>query len=288
MSFLAKDSFTVPAVGTQHSSMRPSHPSFSFGSAQRDEISKLYISKEHDKLTPSRWSPGAIYEVKSTLDQNTAFSFGKGPRSHLRPQPLAEDMTFAMIDSQKMKFASFPTVLFGTDTRDNLKNAVLLQNHPQAFFGKHSPGPQAYTVHQPPKSVVPSITFGHKTKILASDCQTPANVGPGCYPLPASVGTQFESTKPSQRIVKFSKAARSPTRRHSQPVTNVDGGVPSIGKQYSSKLPNAAQVVFGSSNRDHASKTALILSPLDKGISKGPVRLPHPQLPLERDIVRYS
>lgn len=289
MSHLAKDSLTVPAVGQQHSSMKPTNPSFSFASAKREEISKLYISKEHDKLTPSRWSPGAIYQVNSSINHDTAYSFGRAPRSNSRPLRAAEDLTFATADSQVFKFPAFASVLFGTDSRDNLKNAVILQNHPQAFFGKHSPGPQAYRVSQPPKEVVPSITFGHKTKILASDSQTPINVGPGSYPVPPSVGPQFESTKSSHPTFRFGRAARSPTRRVSQPVTNVEGGVPSIGRQFSSKLLNSSQVVFGSSTRDHAAKTALTLTPLDKGgSSAGPIRLPHPVLPLERDIVRYS
>ena len=268
--------------------MKPTHPSFSFGAAQRDEIAKLYISKEHDKLTPSRWSPGAIYQVKSSINHETAHSFGKASRSNSRPHRVSEDVTSANPDSQHFKFPAFASVLFGTDSRDNLKNATILQNHPQAFFGKHSPGPQAYTVTQPPREVVPAITFGHKTKILASDSQTPVNVGPGSYLVPAAVGPQVESTKSSHPTVRFARAARAPQRRVSQPVTNVDGGVPSIGRQFSSKLPNASHVVFGSGTRDHASKTALILTPLDKGAGGASVRLPHPVLPLERDLVRYS
>jgi hypothetical protein len=286
MSHLSPDSQTIASLGRQHTSTKPTLPAFSFSAASRDEISKLYISREHDKLTPSRWSPGAIYTVPSSLNTQTSYSFGKASKTaalkHNRP---AEDLTLALPDSQSFKFVTFPSVLFGTDSRENMKNATILQNHPQAFFGKHSPGPQAYTVTQPPKHAVPSVTFGSKTKILASDCQTPANVGPGSYKKPAAVGVQVESDKPSQRTVKFGKAARAPSRKVVQPVTNVDGGVAAIGRQYSSKLKNAAVVVFGTGSRAGMEKVAMVGDAV--GVGAKP-RLPHPVLPLERDIVRFS
>ena len=293
MSFAAKDSFTVSAVGLQASSMKQNAASFKFQAATRDDLAKLYISREHNKLTPSRWSPGAIYEVKSSLKSDTSYSFGKAlrPGINLSGVKPAEDLTLASLDSQKFKFPGIKSVLFGTEARDQVKNAAILEENPQVFFGRYSPGPAAYnlSVGTGDPTGQKGISFGHKTKILAADIQTPPHVGPGCYVMPEAVGVQSESTKQNIKNVKFSKAPRSTQKKSDQVLTNLNADIPAVGPQVSSKLANAAQIVFGSSTREHVSKTALYMTDLDKtdkGSNK--LRLPHPILPLERDIVRYS
>lgn len=47
-----------PAVGTQVTSNKASMPKFGFGTSNRDHMSKVFISKEHEKVTGGRDAPG--------------------------------------------------------------------------------------------------------------------------------------------------------------------------------------------------------------------------------------
>jgi len=270
--------------------MKPSKPSFKFGTATRDDVAKLYVSKEHDKLTPSRWSPGAIYNLPSSVQKEGSYSFGKADRSAGNPDRNTDssiDLTFALVDSQPFKFKQSRSILFGTSARDSIKDGAMLVHNPQAFYGRGSPGPTAYSPPVPGDRQ-PSYPFGSKTKILSSDCQTPVNVGPGIYPVAASVGPQHDSTKPNLPCFKFSRAPRQRARIAEQPLTAVQADRPSIGKQFSSKLVNAPQVPFGRGSRDQWRKVVVVFSEQDKPANRVPMRIQHPALPLERDVVRYS
>ena len=46
------------AVGTQVSSSKPSLPRFGFGTGNREHAAKVFISKEHEKVTGGRDAPG--------------------------------------------------------------------------------------------------------------------------------------------------------------------------------------------------------------------------------------
>lgn len=279
-------------LGAQPNSMKPSQPCFKFGTATRDDVAKVYVSKEHDKLTSGRWSPGAIYQLPSSVRKGCSFSFGKAPRSSGRADRYTDssvDLTFATVDNQKFKFRDARMILFGTSARDSIKDGAMLIHNPQAFYGRGSPGPTAYSPPVPvDRNCQPCYHFGMKTKVLASECQTPANVGPGIYPLPASVGPQADSTKPNLPCFKFARAPRQRQRELDQPVTALEAEKPSIGRQFSSKLPNAPQVPFGNASRAQWNRLAPVFSEKDKPIAHPPPRIQHPTLPLERDIVRYS
>ena len=289
MTELAKDSFTVPGVGQQFSSMRGSSPSFSFGSSTRDALAKIYISKEHNKVMPSRGNPSAAYDLPSTISLKAGFSFGKAKRetrSAKKPVESSIDLTFALPDTQIVKYPTNNAGSFGLDARGPIKNAAILESSPQVAIGAASPGPAAYA----PSFLChdPSYFMGTRTKILAPDCQTPATVGPGSYPVKGSVGRCFNSTHENQPTVKFGKATRHSMRKTRNSADTPISLPPSIGRQPSSHKPNATRAVFGSASRDQVAKTALILTGMERGPQIPKPRLSHPELPLERDILKYS
>jgi hypothetical protein len=271
--------------------MKSSSPSFSFPHGSRESLEKVYVSKEHDKLIAPKGSPGAIYDIPSSVPGPVAWSFGSGKRSSTSAHAPIEssiDLTFALPDSQKMKFRGPKGVVFGTEGRGSMKNAAILEKSPQVFYGPHSPGPTAYTVGRSGLSVDPSFFFGLKTKVMAAECQTPENVGPGIYPVTSSVGATFDSRWRNMTGCRFSRAPRHPVRaRQVQPVTLIENK-PSIGKQPSSKLANPAVAVFGRASRDQVSKTAMCFTAMDRGAASLPLRIAHPSLPLHRDIVKFS
>ena len=57
---------TVPAIGPQVSGALASAPRYGFGSSNRDDMAKVYISSEHEKVSGGRDAPGpGAYKVKS-------------------------------------------------------------------------------------------------------------------------------------------------------------------------------------------------------------------------------
>ncbi|KAF4712445.1 hypothetical protein FOZ63_030019 [Perkinsus olseni] len=273
------DSFSVSAVGHQKESLKPTEPSYSFGLGTRDAREKLFISKDHEKLMPPRCSPGPVYRLESQSDDHS-YTFGTAPQ---RPSPgkrypdASIDLTNALVDSQAFKYPAVKGTVFGTDPKGQIKNATIMKNHAPAFYGKASPGPTAYNPdsrHTSRIPRVPQITLGSKTKILASECQTPPVVGPGTYPLPPSVGTQYLSQRRNLSTYSFTKARRVAERNQRIPVPATGKGdlttrsvVSSIGPQHESRNSNAPTFGFGTATRDQKSKTFLVQTPGDTGPS---------------------
>ena len=240
---------------------------------------------------PSRWSPGPIYDLPSSVSLKGGYSFGMSSREKKNNNIFDSsiDMTFAIPDNQKYKFKGCHGALFGMEQRETIKNAVILKDSPQVFFGRFSPGPVAYNANA---LVVqrrePSHFFGMKTKIL-SQSQTPSDVGPGIYPKPSAVGPQVESQKKGLPMISFAKAPRHPKiMNRIQPITEVN--IPaSIGKQPSSLLKNAPCAVFGTAHRDKVAKTALCLTGKERGNEPlAPLRINHPRLPIQQHVIKYS
>ncbi|KAF4732330.1 hypothetical protein FOZ62_005849 [Perkinsus olseni] len=175
-----------------------------------------------------------------------------------------------------------------------------MKNHAPAFYGKASPGPTAYNPdsrHTSGIPRVPQITLGSKTKILASECQTPPVVGPGTYPLPPSVGTQYLSQRRNLSTYSFSKARRVAERNQRIPVPATCKGdlttrsvVSSIGPQHESRNSNAPTFGFGTATRDQKAKTFLVQTPGDTGPSGSwaKPRCHHPTLPRAKSIVKWQ
>lgn len=86
---------------------------------------------------------GPIYGVPSTVGSAAKFTFGgvDAAKQRSRTVESSVDLLGVIVDNQKFKYPSAKGVLFGTDSKDNIRNATILRNHPQAFYGVHSPGP---------------------------------------------------------------------------------------------------------------------------------------------------
>ena len=80
----------TPSVGAQVSSKKPSLPRFGFGTSNRDDAAKVYISAEHDALSGGRDAPGpGTYPIRSLTGKpivagkqvsGSSWGFGKSKR----------------------------------------------------------------------------------------------------------------------------------------------------------------------------------------------------------------
>ncbi|EER00906.1 hypothetical protein Pmar_PMAR002976 [Perkinsus marinus ATCC 50983] len=272
-------------VGHQRDSLKPTRPSYSFGLGTRGAREKLFISKEHEKLMPPRCSPGPVYRVESQIEDHsyTFSTAAQRPSQKKRYPDSSVDLTNALVDSQPLKYPTVKGTIFGTDPKGHIKNATILKNHASAFYGRISPGPTAYSPDDKQTSRTPRAPraiLGSKTKILASECQTPAVVGPGTYPSPTSMGTQHLSQKWDRAHRRnlssytFSKARRAGERSKKSSVDTMDrvdstsrGAISSIGEQHDSRIATAPKFGFGTATRDHKAKTFLVRIPGDTGPS---------------------
>merc|ERR1719201_1444838 len=134
-------------------------------------------------------------------------------------------------------------------------------------MGVFSPGPTAYMPED--KDIVtrtsPRISFGAKTKLLSSETQTPRNVGPGSYPPSQSMGKQPLSARRSNSSWSMGKEKRMPPLKASDHVVDPSPNLSSFGKQVNSRATSAAGYGFGTSTREHKSKTFLVQSQADRG-----------------------
>ena len=289
--------YCAPAFGTQFSSLKSTRPGYSIPHATREQREKLHLSHEHDRTSPKYHSPGPIYNVDERRDHMQTFSFGTGPQRYVACSQAVEssnDLLRSYIDDQNLKFKKAPSMVFGTDSRDNIRNATILQNHPQAFYGTHSPGPASYSLPDiiGKESVMKSM--GHKTKILVADSQTSETIGPGSYVIPSTCGgSQSLSRVPNQPVFTFPKDSRpdpSGVRRrsYSQPVAKDSFVVHSIGPQYDSTKRSAPRPIMGSQTREQWSRVGFVVASADVRVSNNSVRLPLPQIPPRREIIRWG
>eukprot|EP00451_Oxyrrhis_marina_P013853 CAMPEP_0204321088 /NCGR_PEP_ID=MMETSP0469-20131031/7971_1 /ASSEMBLY_ACC=CAM_ASM_000384 /TAXON_ID=2969 /ORGANISM="Oxyrrhis marina" /LENGTH=294 /DNA_ID=CAMNT_0051302357 /DNA_START=45 /DNA_END=929 /DNA_ORIENTATION=+ len=293
MSHLFPHSFDVPSVGRQRESQKPSAQSWGFGSCSRDRQQNVFISPTHEKGKPSKASPGPIYDVRSK-DTGVKFGFGSAPQ-RLHKKALypdsSVDLTEATVDTQRVKFRNTAGYLFGTDQKDNMRNAVILKSHPQANLGVFSPGPVAYT---PDAKTIhdrsPEYSIRKKTKILASSSQTPGNVGPGSYPAMASIGMQPLSQRSTMPSFAVGKGARIPESTPDEEIINPNANISSLGKQPKSKNRTMPQYGFGTGTWEHTKKTALVQLGGDRGPSAmfEKPRLHHPSIPSEMERRKYD
>lgn len=253
------------------------------------------MSEDHEKRKATMNSPGPVYSVPSAVGEGSKYGFGTASqREHTRPKypDTSVDLTGATVDSQKHKFHSTKGVVFGTEQKDEANNSVLLRTHPQANFGKGSPGPTAYTPRDKDvtRATEPRYSLGDKTKILAANAQTPRNVGPGSYPPTTSMGEQPTSARRSMPSWSFGNAKRMPPLKKSDAVLDPNPELSAFGQQVLSSKKSSAYYGFGTATRDHKSKTFLVQTGLDKG-PRGQWPTPrqhHPKLAIEKEIIKHS
>lgn len=289
-------SFDVPSMGQQSNSQKDTAPGYSFGSCSRDrQHHKVFLSEGHEQRKATMASPGPVYSIPSAVGEGPKFGFGSASqRQHGKAMypDTSVDCTGATVDSQVNKFHSAKGVHFGTEAKDSLKNSVHIRVHPQANMGLQSPGPFSYNPKEKDvtKATEPRYSLGAKTKILATQAQTPRNVGPGHYATPRGMGPQPQSARRSMPSYGFGKEARMPPLKKSDAVLDPNPELSSLGRQLVSGQKSAPLYGFGTATREHKSKTFLVQTPLDHGPKADypTPRLHHPSLPTEKHMTKYS
>lgn len=287
-----------PGIGEQVSSMRPSSARYSFGTSTRQNRMNLAMPefKYSDVDRLGRETPGAVYDLPAAVGTAPTTVFGTGPRvaDHSTRYPDSSvDLAFATVDSQKVKYPTARNFLFGTEARDEIKNAEILKRHPQAGMLKESPG----CIYDPddtrarPMSA-PLWTMRPKTPIQASRPQTSERVGPNSYRAQEAIGTQPLSTKKTGRASSFSRAARFPTSRRDGDGDGGGEGPPpsSMGRQVDGRFKSQPCCGFGSGTRDKRSRTAYLQVQKDMGPrgNMAPPHLEHPRVARQQEIIRYG
>ena len=286
------DVYRDGALGEQKNSLRRSGIVVSFGKSTRLDREKLHISREHDKTTPNLESPGPIYFVNAESPHVTAYRFGTGPqRHHVNPQSGTSsiDLLGAYPDDQLLKFPKSEVTLFGTEPRDKIKNAAILREHPQAFYGMDSPGPLGYLIPDNTGKGVPSISMGLKTRSPGCQIQTPPCVGPGSYAIQTTCGgSQNNASIANQPVFSFGKAPQRPGpnrlgRSSSEPPDSATFREVSIGVQPNSRRRTVPRPVIGLQTRDRWVKQGLLLER-----SQSCPRIEHPRLLNRLELIKWT
>jgi len=297
MSTLAPDSFTMPALGKQMTSQRSNAPAISLSICTREKRAKQFISKKASKAVSGQ-SPGPVYDLPDTMGKH-GVAFTKGPQRVFGnwkanyPDP-SNDVVGAEVDSQPFKFENVKGTLFGTDPKGQLKNATILKNHAQAFYGRQSPGPQAYLPDPTctEKKLTYATPFGAKTKVKnPTGGSTDAEVGPGHYKrTDYAIGNQNLSHRRNQPTNGFSKMPKfggKKRRAGSEPTTELDINLSSFGKQVSAQRRSEPAMGFGNATRAHFQRVSRCMTALDVGpVALMPkATMSHPTLPVS---LRYA
>lgn len=235
-------------------------------------------------------TPGPIYNIHDNLGDNVPkWGFGTAEQrpDYRTDVPVSSTDHLDIIpDSQPFKYDSKKPRPFGTAPRDQMNNAMIFKYHPQAFYGKMSPGPSAYRVEDADRAQRTRSNpgpFGLKTKILEEKFpSTPASVGPGLYKPMVAIGSQLVSTKKTLPNWTVGKAPRFglPTPVNQQ--LDVYEPESALGKQAKSKKKTYPSFSFGTGTRAGRERTAL-------GNSHKPAhRIQHPMLPVRNTVIKMG
>lgn len=292
---VVEDSFTVPAIGRQTDSQKDTMPAYSFGTGDRNVAQrKLYVSAKHEKAKVIMVSPGPVYKVPCTVGDAPKFGMGHDEQ---RKHPKAKypdssvDLTCATVDNQVFKYGEEKCVRFGTENRDNIKNAEVIRTNPALMLGMESPGGLEYspeeqlTTHR-----APEYSFGPKNSAPGGDGSkiiprlplpatgTPRHVGPGSHRQPSSLGAQMNSARSSAPSYGFGTEQRHTGRKEPKQLLDTNTDFSSLGRQVVSNAKSAPRHGFGSATRDQVAKTHFVRAHGDLG----PVAsLPKPNYPIQ-------
>lgn len=221
------------SLGKQVQSERETSAIWGFGTSGRDAASKIYISREFDKILPGNNSQGPVYKAYASIG----------------PQP-------------ESKYQSLPAPGFGSAARSERldKNGV---PGPGAYECDASIGP---TLDSRRESA-PRTVFGTASrdvyaslpdellKTVASGRGTPA---PGTYSaIPGACGKQIDSRYPSSSSHRAASARRFDSRdtRRDYPAAGAyESAYNSVGRQFLSNKKTVSSTKIGTSNRDAANK----------------------------------
>lgn len=272
--------------GTQHDSKKSTAPIYGFGSADRQQLQKVFLTPEHAKSDYGKMSPGPIYDLKSAMGLQSSskkvsaplFSFGTsdrfakpktgpglsvpGPGAYQSPSSLGKQG-----DSSKN---SAPDYGFGSSTRSHQEKVFLSEESAKINYGVMSPGPSAYQskssvgVQASSKNdTAPSWAFSSEERFKYDFVERAAKIpGAGQYGHTSAVGVQADSKKKTLPNYSFGTCTRA--RRHklyvspeheksnygeNSPGPASIGPMTSLGRQMSSKTPSSSTWSFGSAKR---------------------------------------
>jgi len=222
-------------IGVQHDSKKSTAPIYGFGSADRANMAKVFLTPEHAKSDYGKNGPGPIYDLKTSFGKQDSsknpsgplYSFGTADRFQKPSAGLSKRSTSVpgpgaytspssigrQTDSAKESAAQYG---FGSSTRSNQEKVFLSAEQAKVNFGLNSPGPSAY---QHKSSVglqassknesAPIYGFGSEERFKYDFVERAAKVpGAGQYQHTSSVGTQADSNKTTMPIYGFGSSTR--------------------------------------------------------------------------------
>lgn len=272
--------------GVQHDSKKSTAPIYGFGSADRTQLQKVFLTPEHSKSDYGKNSPGPIYDVKSSVGQQTSskntsaplFSFGTADRfsrkakmgQGAQPGPGAYRVPSSLGTQHDSSKNSAPDFGFGSSTRVHQEKVYLSEEQAKVNYGHGSPGPSAYkslsSVGKQASSKnesMPSWAFSSEERFKYDYVERASKIpGAGQYNSTSSVGQQPNSKK--KTLPKFSFGTCTRNRRHKvyispehekqhfgecSPGPASIGPMTALGRQQNSTMSNASVWTFGSAKR---------------------------------------
>lgn len=272
--------------GQQHDSKKSTAPIYGFGSADRANLAKVFLTPEHSKSDYGKNSPGPIYELKSSIGKQSSskcgssplFSFGTADRfnkpktgpGQAVPGPGAYQCPSSLgtqADSTKGSAADHG---FGSSTRHHQEKVFLSEESAKVNYGVGSPGPSAYNSRSSvgkqassKNETSPTWAFSSEERFKYDYVERAAKIpGAGQYNSIGAVGVQSDSKKKS--LPKYSFGTCTRNRRHkvyispehekqhfgeNSPGPASIGPQTSVGVQQSSKNLSASSWKFGSAKR---------------------------------------
>lgn len=281
------------AIGVQLNSLKRSQSAFSFAKSTRSQRERTHISRQHSASCANPESPGPIYEI-SCKNSSPVFTLGKADERNPKHSDRCEssvDELVSFLCSQNLKYKRSAGIVFGTDSRETIRNAAILLSHPETLYGCESPGPTCYHLPEKTGKMGRMSTMGAKTKILVTNSQTSEGVGPGTYEVPSTCGaSRLLSKIPNTPVYSFARAQQRPELsrgfERSQSSPNIREGFKanSFGKQSDSTKRTAPSPIIGSQSRDKWTKCPVLRSIGDARSFS----ISHPELPSRIELVKWS
>lgn len=274
--------------GKQHESRKSTAPMYGFGSSDRSNMNKVFVTSEHAKAMYGKESPGPVYDTKSSLGKQESsknnssplFSFGTadrfakpagtvptktavpGPGTYGQPSSIGKQG-----DSTKQ---TAEQAGFGSSTRAMKEKVFLSEEHAKTNFGECSPGPAVYNMKNAcgkqadsKRETAASWVFSSEERFKYDFVERAAKVpGAGQYNAIGAVGSQADSKKNSLPKYSFGTSGRDQRGKvyisadHEKSAHGLNspgpasvGGKSSLGRQSNSKNPNGSSWSFGSARR---------------------------------------
>ena len=258
------------SFGTLPLSHERTAASFGFGSANKNDGDKIFMSEEMaSNLNKGKHSPGPVYDYKDEQKYKSLPRWGFGTDPKMKPiKPRYDyyenDNRFLddPITSDLTRKGRVLAPKFGTEPR-----------MPVNSF-ERMPGPQYLPKDRPEKQVAPKFTFGFRRNkggqdSLVNQVSTTKSVGPGRYMPEMSMNPSTKGNSPKWSLSKAGRAVAGIKTydKHQTYDTRI-----SVGVQHISKNRTSPSWKFGTASRDISSKAGIFKDGMT-GTMK--IKMPH-------------